>query len=178
VVRSQKLDSVRLERLIFKHVTSNYYLVADAWDGRYIKDCINDFMLSSCGRLKDSITVGYTTIGIAGKSNMVAFIGHNGLLEFTLDDYYLNTDGKTRDVIILSCISKDFFSPYLESANVNPVVWTSGLMCPEAYTLHDALIGYVIREKNEAIRSRAALAYSKYQKCSKDFARDLLVTGW
>lgn len=58
------------------------------------------------------------------------------------------------------------------------LLWTTGLMCPEAYTIHDALTGYVNKETNEAIRTRAALAYAKYQKCSVSAARNLLVTGW
>ena len=61
---------------------------------------------------------------------------------------------------------------------MNPLVWTTGLMAPEAYTLHDALTGYVKGEDAEAIRTRAAKAYSKYQKCSEKAARNLLVTGW
>jgi hypothetical protein len=51
-------------------------------------------------------------------------------------------------------------------------------MAPEAYTVHDAISGYVKDETNEAIRTRAALAYSKYQKCSEKAARNLLATGW
>jgi len=49
---------------------------------------------------------------------------------------------------------------------------------PEAYTVHDAISGYVMGETKEQIRSRAALAYSKYQTCSEKAARNLLVTGW
>jgi len=49
-------------------------------------------------------------------------------------------------------------------------------MAPEAYTLHDALSGYVEKESNEQIQLRAAKAYSKYQGCSLNAARNLLVT--
>ena len=45
-------------------------------------------------------------------------------------------------------------------------------MCPEAYTLHDALSGYINNESNEQIRTKAALAYSKYQKWSEKTAKD------
>src|SRR4028119_1386174 len=33
LVKSQKVNSVILERLIFKHATKNYYLIADAYNG-------------------------------------------------------------------------------------------------------------------------------------------------
>jgi len=178
LVKTQKLDSIRLERLVFKHATRNYYLVADAYDGQYIKQCTKEFLSSVSGQLKDTLHINNTTIGIAGNSKLVAYIGHDGLMDFQLPELNQNTDGKKRDVIILACYSKRFFSAHVKEANINMLVWTTGLMCPEAYTVHDAITGYVNNETNENIRARAALAYSKYQKCSEKAARNLLVTGW
>lgn len=177
-VKTQKIDSLLLERIIFKHVTKNYYLVADAYNGKYIKHCTEEFLRSSSGKLKDTLHINNKIIGIAGNAKLVAYIGHDGLMDFNLSGTFQNTDKKKRDVIILACYSKRYFTPHLKAANVNPLVWTTGLMCPEAYTIHDALTGYVNKETNEAIRTRAALAYSKYQKCSVSAARNLLVTGW
>lgn len=36
-IKSFKVNSVILERIIYKHVNKNYYLVADAYDGEFIK---------------------------------------------------------------------------------------------------------------------------------------------
>lgn len=178
LLKTQKLDSIRLERLVFKHVSKNFYLVADAYDGQYIKQCTIDFLNSSCGRDKDTLTVENKTIGIAGNSKLLAYIGHDGLMDFQIFDTFPNTDNLKRDIIILACVSKDYFSPYVYESNVNPLVWTTGLMCPEAYTVHDAISGYVLGESNEQIRTRAALAYTKYLKCGEKAARNLLVTGF
>lgn len=178
VVKTQKIDSVLMERIVFKHVTKNYYLVADAYNGKYIKHCTEEFLRSSSGLLKDTIHVNNKIIGISGNAKLVSYIGHDGLMDFKLTETFQNTDNKKRDVIILACYSKSYFTPHLKAANVNPLVWTTGLMCPEAYTIHDAITGYILKESNEAIRTRAALAYSKYQKCSVNAARNLLVTGW
>lgn len=177
-IGSRKTDPIVLERLLFKHTTKNIYLVADAYDGKFIKQCTKDFLESACGRQKDTVQINNTVINIAGSANLLAYIGHDGLMDFTLSDTFVNTDLKKRDLIILACYSKRFFSPHLCQANVNPLVWTTGLMCPEAYTVHDAIAGYVRGETNEAIRTRAAKAYSQYQKCSERAARNLLVTGW
>jgi hypothetical protein len=122
--------------------------------------------------------IGNQIIGIAGNSRLLTYTGHDGLMDFQLTETYSNADARKRDVIILACYSKRFFAPHLQTANVNPLVWTTGLMCPEAYTLHDAIMGYVNNESNELIRTRAAKAYSTYQKCSEKAARNLLVTGW
>ncbi|UFH32731.1 hypothetical protein LNP04_03160 [Chryseobacterium sp. C-71] len=176
-IEIRKLKSEKLERIIFKHVTKNYYLVADAYDGKFIKESTIDFLNSSNGRNKDTLNAGKTTIGIGGNSKLLAYVGHDGLMDFQLNETFENTDQQKRDVIILACYSKKYFSPHLAKANVNPIVWTTGLMSPEAYTLHDAISGYVLNESNEQIRTRAAKAYSKYQKCSEKAARNLLVTS-
>lgn len=178
LIRTQKLDSIKLERLVFKHVKKDYYLVADAYNGRYIKKCTKDFLNSSSGGVKDTLQIDDKTIGIGGHSKLLAYIGHDGLMDFRLADSFENIDEKQRDVIILACYSKKFFSPHLKNSNVNPLVWTTHLMAPEAYIIHDAISGYLNDETNEQIRTRAALAYSKYQKCSTKAARNLLVTGW
>lgn len=178
LIKIQKPDTIKLERLIFKHVTKNYYLVADAYDGQYIKQCTREFLYSCSGQLKDTIHVNRTAIGICGNSNLVAYIGHDGLMDFQLGESFKNADGKKRDCIILACISKSYFAPHLKSTKAYPLVWTTGLMCPEAYTLHDAVSGYINNESKEQIRTKAAQAYSKYQKCSEKAAKNLLVTGW
>ncbi len=178
LLRRYAIDSIKLERLVFKHTSKHYYLVADAYNGKYIETCTKDFLNSVAGIEKDTLHIDNKTIGIKGYSKLSAYIGHDGLMDFNLVDNYQNTDKKQRDCIILACISKGYFSNYIKNANANPLVWTTGLMCPEAYTIHDALTGYVLNESSEAIRNRAALAYSTHQKCSLKAARHLLVTGF
>jgi len=178
LLKTQKMNGIILERLIFKHATKNYYLVAEAYDGKYIKTSTIDFLESCAGQKKDTLHINKTIIGIHGNAKLLSYIGHDGLMDFKLESSFKNMDKQTRDCIILACISKSYFSSYIKTAEANPLVWTTGLMCPEAYTLHDALSGYVNNESNEAVRVRAALAYSKYQKCSEKAAKNLLVTGW
>jgi hypothetical protein len=178
LLKKSVLDSIRLERLVFKHRTKNFILVADAYDGKYIKKCTQDFLKSSSGLLKETIQIDNKTQGIAGNASLLTYIGHDGLMDFQLEELYENKDKKKRDVIILACFSKKYFSPYIKQAKANPIVWTIGLMAPEAYTVHDAISGYVNKESDESMRTRAAMAYSKYQKCSEKAARNLLVTGF
>jgi hypothetical protein len=172
------LDSIRLERIVFKNKSENWYIVADAYDGRYIKKCTVDFFSSASGQQKDTIQINGKVLGINGNSKALAYIGHDGLMDFRLNEKYINIDGKTRDVFILACVSKRFFAQYLPDTNAYPLIWSMGLMAPEAYTLHDALEGYIKNESPESIRTRAAKAYSKYQRCSENAAKNLLVTGY
>ena len=177
-LKSEKGSGTILERIIFKHVSKDVYLVADAYDGKKIKTCTEDFLKSNSGELKSNITVNKESIGIFGNAALVAYIGHNGLMDFQLDDNYSNKDGNKRDCIILACKSKNYFSKYIKNSESNPLVWTTQFMAPEAYTLHDALSGYVAKESAAQIHQRAAKAYSKYQKCSIKAASKLLATGF
>ncbi|MBK5722715.1 hypothetical protein JGH11_17725 [Dysgonomonas sp. Marseille-P4677] len=177
-VRRDKVDSIRLERIVFKHKIKNYYLVADAYNGQYIKRCTEDFLNSCAGVKKDTLMVGSTILGLNGNARLVSYVGHNGLMDFKLSNIYQNKDGKQRDAIIIACASKQYFSPYLYAAKAKPLVWSTHLMSAEAYTVYDAVMAYINGQSDEQIREAAAAAYNRYQKCGIKAARRLLVTGF
>lgn len=178
LVKTITIDSIKMERLVFKHVTQDNYIVADAYNGKFIKQCIIDFLKSCSGQLRDTVVVGNKTLGINGNSNLVGYIGHDGLMDFKIHEEIKNMDNKERDCIILACYSKHFFSSYIDDAKAKPLVWTTGLMCPEAYSIHDAINQYCSGGNQVMIVDAAAKAYAKYQKCSEKSAKKLLVTGW
>lgn len=175
-IKSEKVDSIVLERVFFKHKVKNVYLIADAYDGRYIKKCTDDFLKSSWGMKKDSIDCNGIKLGAYGNSKLIAYAGHDGLMEFKMDTDYKAVDSQQRDMIILACVSKTYFKPYLQSENINKLVWSTGLMAPEAYILHDAFGVYVKGQSSEKVREVAAGAYAKYQKCSLTAAKRLLIS--
>ncbi|MBX7227067.1 MAG: hypothetical protein K1X55_13620 [Chitinophagales bacterium] len=178
LVKTEKPDSIILERLVFKNKSSDYYLVAEAYNGKYINKCTDAFLSASAGLLKDTMTVNGRIIGTNGNAALIAYIGHDGLMDFDLAGDYVNTDGIQRKTIILACYSSQFFAPELQNANVQPLLWSTGLMSPEAYTLHDALSGYIAGKTSVQIRDLGASAYAKYQGCSKTAALRLLKDGW
>lgn len=171
-----------LERCVFKHRTANVYLVADAYRGNEIRQAILSFLDSAAGAGQETITVrsemSTLTINIKGGSNLVAYVGHDGLMDFRLPLLPTKKNDTRRDAIILACASKSYFAEPLRTSGAYPLLWTTGLMAPEAYTLKSALDGWIAREQNEQIADRAAVAYDKYQKCGLRGARKLLVTGW
>ncbi len=173
-----KPKSYILERLLFKHKTTNTYLLADAYDGKFIKNTTIDFLEASAGRNTIIVETETNKLQFGGTSNVIAYIGHDGLMEFDVSGAFKPIDAKKRDAIILACVSKSYFKPYLEQTKANPLVWSTGLMSPEAYTLKWALDGWVLNETDVQIRERAAKAYHHYQKCGIKGAKGLLVTGW
>ncbi|MFZ1528068.1 MAG: hypothetical protein WAT19_04910 [Ferruginibacter sp.] len=177
-IKGYRIDSIKFERIIFKHKKENYYLVADAYNGKYIRQCTLDFLKSCAGLLKDTLHLNKKITGICGNAKLLAYTGHDGLMDFQLPENFSNKDSIVRDAIVLACMSKRYFSPYLKQTGARPLLWSTNLMSPEAYTLHDALELYIKDSSPEMLRTAAARSYSRYQKCSERAARNLLITGW
>lgn len=193
-----------LERCIFHHRSGNVILIADAYRGSEIRQAIVDFLKASAGQVEESAIAAVrgsaNPIIAPALADLVVYVGHEGLMDFTLLEIPRpknNADpqnraasegehghmsqhvhAQERQAIVLACISKSYFAEPLRAAGATPLLWTTSLMAPEAYTLKSALDGWVLRENPSQIRDRAAAAYSRYQHCSLAAARRLLVTGW
>jgi hypothetical protein len=171
-----------LERLVFKHQTKNVFLVADAYRGREIKLCTKDFFDFAAGRSTRTIRVkagtNETDLHIGGSADLLAYVGHDGLMDFSLEAFPQKADNQKRDAVMLACISKRFFADPLRAAGAKPLLWTTGLMAPESYVLKAAIDGWVLNETGEQVRKRAATAYNQYQKCGANAAMRLFATGW
>ena len=171
-----------LERCIFRHRRADVYLVADAYRGDEIRHALLDFFDAAAGAAPETITLSSTTQAgkpaIHGGANLVVYVGHDGLMDFQLPQVTRKKNEIRRDAIILACASKQYFAEPLRTSGAYPLLWTTNLMAPEAYTLKSALDGWIAGEKNDQIRERAATAYDKYQKCGHPAALRLFATGW
>ena len=177
IAESKKMvNDTILERVIFRHKNGKNILVADAYDGQFFKHTTDIYLKSLSGQMLWTIPFEGSILGINGNAELLVFVGHNGLMEFDLPiENYENTNKKSRDAIILACISKKYFEPYLQKLNVNSLVLSTGLMSPEAYTLDAALDSYIDGNEKPHIRLQAAKAYDEYQKCGVNAALGLLV---
>jgi hypothetical protein len=100
-------------------------------------------------------------------------------MDFQLDAYPQKKSDTKREVIILACYSKSYFKEAIKQSGAKPLVWSTGLMSPEAYTLEGAIRAWIENKSDEEVRHAAAIGYSTYQKtCSVKSARGLLVTGF
>ena len=171
-------NPIILERLLFKHATKDIYMLADAYDGEKIQTCIEDFLKASNGQNVTNIKYDSLDINFGGDSDLLAYIGHDGLMEFSINIGYKEQVTKKHDVIILACYSKEFFADEIKESKANPILWTTHLMAPEAYTLKSAIDGWVLNESGTQIEERAAQTYNKYQKCGIKGARYLFTTGF
>ena len=167
-----------LERCVFKHRRNSLLMVADAYRGKEISQTTMDFLEAAAGKPGEKVRVGDVEFHTGGSADLVAYIGHNGLMDFKLNSHPKRRDDRQRRAIILACASKDYFSPALQQSGATPLLWTTNLMAPEAYVLSAAIDGWMKKESDEQIRLRAADAYHKYQNCGVKAARGLFATGW
>ncbi len=171
-----QIDSLKneiLERLVFKHKNADVYLVADAYDGAYIRQTVMDFLNFAAGFEKQTLVLDEDTILFGGCSNLICYVGHDGLMDFSLESHPIKPDADKRETVILSCYSKHYFAPHLKNTGSTPLILTTGLMCPEAYTLDAIIDSWIRNETSESIKETAAQTYNRYQKCGIKGARNL-----
>jgi hypothetical protein len=171
-----------LERSIFQNKAGEVLLVADAYRGSEIKQALTDFFRAAAGFPDKVATSGGAVAGVAIQvppiADLVVYVGHDGLMDFPLTVDFAGRSEKHRSAIILACASRSYFRDLLWASGATPLLWTNGLMAPEAYTLKAALDGWTQQESKEEIRKRAAAAYAKYQKCSDTAALRLFSSDW
>ncbi len=138
-----------LERIIFKHAATRTYLVADAYRGRTIRNAVEDFLNAAAGNDPKTLAIGETRIRIAGGADLVVYVGHNGLMDFSVEQTGQKKPDDARDAIMLACKSKPYFQPRLAKLGCRPVLLTTGFMAPEAYTLEAAVEGWIADENAE-----------------------------
>ncbi len=141
-----------LETLTFKHHSGKATLVAHAYRGDRMAKCLEDFFLKT----RD-----------AGKDELVAFIGHNGMMDNLITLPKAAPEGdEASESIILGCLTQSYFTKPLKTMNSEPLLMTKSLMYPGAFILHDALEIWLKNGSKKEIREAAARAYAKNQKIS------------
>ncbi|WP_367872068.1 hypothetical protein [Luteolibacter sp. Populi] len=135
------------ERLTFRHVTEDAVLVAEAWRGSNLKECY----------------VAFEQALVSGKQDLVAFIGHNVLMDTEIDPPAAKAAGKV-DAVVLCCKSDTYFDTRLKAAGARPVLLTTQYMYPGSFILHAALEAWLAGKDRLALRTAAGAAYARNQK--------------
>jgi hypothetical protein len=133
---------------------------------------------SLAGEKRDSLTLpGGVKMGLYCNAGLVCYVGHNGLMDFNVpSDYPQMVRGKRQAVIILCCMSRQYFYSQVKRLDADVVLMTTGIMAPEAYTLESAIIDWSLGKSKAEIRNNAAVIYNKYQKCGMEAAKRLFFT--
>lgn len=162
-----------LERLVLRKIIDGrvVYLIADAWDGAQIRDATDDFLESAAGLRRGTITTkDGTKLGTGANADVIAYVGHDGLMDFTSAARLTPAPGPHPRSIVLACASWQYFGPLLDRAGSKPLLLTTNLMAPEAYTLGAAIAAHV---RGGDLVEAAAQAYKAHQHCGIKGARRL-----
>ncbi|MDX1959678.1 MAG: hypothetical protein SFU98_13970 [Leptospiraceae bacterium] len=159
-----------LERVIFENKENNAFIIADAYNGKFIQEAILNY-------LTESIQIESFSV-ITNKSKSIrklnVFVGHNGLMDQQLDSKMnLSNREIAEDGIVLACMSKKYFQSLEESFKLNHILLTNSLMAPEAYIVHNVVNGWLNKEGKEKLIQRASESYAKYQKISVKTAKGI-----
>ncbi len=172
-----------LERLILRRTTvradgatAQAFIVADAWEGRRIQAATRAFLTMAGGGAKETIQARGEDDGISlaagGSAHLVAYVGHNGLMDFSMPaGLKPEPPNPAKSAILLACKSKSYFEDFLNRSGAHPLLLTNGLMAPEAYTLDSALKSWLAGEDAAQTHEAAAQAYHRHQECGIRGAR-------
>ncbi len=166
-------DGTVMERIVLRHRTKRAWLVADAYRGSKIRTAVENFLSAAAGHHPEVLEAGGAALGTHGKADLVAFVGHNGLMDFSLDPPKRRAGDGGRAAVVLACKSRPYFRPILSGLGCGPTLLTTGLMAPEAYTLDAALEAWLSGRGAAGMKEGAARAYDRYQQCGLTGARRL-----
>lgn len=182
-ILSSKIDSTGkvMERVIFYKKQTNgmdVYLVADAYRGDRMKECLHDYFRSLGGWKSGLDSIPNQKLLLYKDADLIIFNGHDGLMDDTLKEYY-SKDSIPRETATIACYAKSFFNPRFEECGAFPLVGTSGLLAPEAYVMEAVIEKWLLQKSELEIKNAAGDAYhAKHPSTSTGGARALFTTGW
>ncbi len=158
------------------------YVLAEAYDGARMETALTDFFRAAAGRDVVEAEVGSGAerlrLRAGGAADLVCFVGHNGLMDAELAERPRGRGGKGPEgAVVLACRSREYFVAPLRAAGCRPLITTTGLMAPEAYTLEAVIRSWRQGDPPETIRREAGRAYAKYQRISEGAGMRLFVAG-
>ncbi|MFH2047637.1 MAG: hypothetical protein ABIK92_21120 [Pseudomonadota bacterium] len=185
VVTLKPHDKRILERLVLKKIFSRngynipVYIVADAWDGKFIKDTIEHFLNYNAGKDVFDVQLKDKKLHAGGNAHLIVYVGHNALMDYvgvknlTISNPKAESNKIENDAIVLACKSEQYFLPRLKKLGSSPLLLTTGLMAPEAYSLHAAIKQWIAGGNEIQVKKAAAESYNKYQKTGRRAAERL-----
>lgn len=169
-----------LERLVMRRTYPNgatVILVADAYDGAFMQRSVEDYLDALCGIKTGTVPAGEQTVEAWAGADLLAFNGHNGLMDNEVADRAYKA-GHAKDAVVIACISHPWFEPHLQRAQAYPLVTTTNLLAPEAYIMRHIIDAWAMLKSDAEVDLAAALGNSSVQKVSIGASNRLFRTGW
>lgn len=173
-------DTNILERVIFKrnYGKATVNLVMDAYRGDKMKETLEDYFNSLAENKMETIIIDDEDINIYGNADLIAFNGHNGLMDTEISYSITKKNIRQKDAISISCSSIFYFEDHLKKMNAYPIVTTQHNLYPGGFILEGIIDKWATFAEDELIRQEAGNAYHKVKKCGIRGARNIFYTGW
>lgn len=184
VTTAPKAPVLRRAAFISKKLSPPVVVIADAYDGERIDTALAEFLGAAAGKRREKIAVASKdatfTVEAAAGAELVAWIGHDALMDFTVTNPPKLAVGERHPsgAIVLACMSQKYFTPVLRAAGTDALLTTTNFMAPEAYSLDAAIRSWGAGESAAAVRIAAGKAYAQYQKISDGSGIGLFATGY
>ncbi|MBD3637253.1 MAG: hypothetical protein HUJ25_07880 [Crocinitomicaceae bacterium] len=169
-----------MERVAFEQSYENgasVILICDAYRGDMMAPCVYDFLNALAGNLRDSINYKDGFLQIGQEADMMAFNGHNGLMDVYADTIYAKSK-RIKDAVVIACSSKSYFNPYFVQTNSYPLLNTTSLLWPGAMILEAVIEKWALLRPDEEIEHAAGDAYHDVKECGRQSARNMFSSGW
>ncbi|AKQ66356.1 hypothetical protein A176_003268 [Myxococcus hansupus] len=124
-----------------------------AYAGDAIDTALEDFLRAAAG---------------ASRADLLVWAGHDRLMDREPPRVDSPAGATPRPVVVLACMSEQYFGPVLKTLGSSPIALTRTMMAPEAYLL-EALATTVARHgptETTAMRTALVEAYARYQRIS------------
>lgn len=169
-----------LERVAFERTYDSgakVVLICDAYRGDMMEPCVYDYLNSLAGYKSDSINFGGDYLRINQDADLLAFNGHNGLMDVWADTVFAEGP-RNKDAVVVACASESYFLPHYIMTHSYPLVNTTTLLWPGAMCLDRILQHWANFESEEVIANGAGDAYHEVKECGRQAARNMFSTGW
>lgn len=131
-----------------------------------------------------------------GKSKLIVYAGHNGLMEHRLKprdfkkssfDPVYSYDAplmkkqfslSERQGMVFACLTMWRFKPFFRESGAFPLIWTRNTMAPEGYVLTHAIEQWLQNSDPKEIKKKTVWAYVKFNRSSKKYSENLFMAGW
>jgi hypothetical protein len=167
VARAAKPTEHVLERLVFRHATSDVFVIADAWDGERMAEALATFLADAAGTRRAAIAVDGVDLDAHGGSTLVGFVGHDGLMDLPAPALPNATSPRPDGALVVACFARKYFRPLLSKLGVPLWVGTTNLLSAEAYSVEAALDAWALGATPAAMRLAAGKAYAQWQKIAE-----------
>lgn len=171
VPNKKVLERIVLHKSLIRNgIKTNAYIVADAYDGQYIKTATIQLFKMAQGLETESLGVTISgknvTVDCGGNSHLIGYVGHNGLMDFSVSYPRSNQrKKKPASAMVLACASKQYFLNDLKQIDIYPLILTTNFMAPEAYTVETVIRNWFEGKSPKTVRDQAAKVYNKFHKC-------------